>query len=212
MRRLAPIGQLVDLGLRRSRDAHLAIDELEITRALRVAVSSTVLGTSLVVRELGHATVGSHLGEVQSAVETARELRDVDVEGELAVQGVEHVVGRVGVHEVDTRADVLVVAVGDEVQLELVTAGGDTVGTLVVGTVQSALLSARSGIITDGGIPGVALVAVIVSAVCVLQQVSNVLKRNGLPRIMQPAPVSVKYDLSVLLSAAAASTADRPLK
>lgn len=46
----------------------LAIDELDVVGALRVTVTSTVLGTSLVVGELGHATIGIHLTEVDSAI------------------------------------------------------------------------------------------------------------------------------------------------
>ena len=97
--------------------------------ALGITVTSSVLGTSLVVGEAGLATVGVHLDEVERAVETAGELGHVDVEGELLVEEVEHLVPRVGgVHEVDTRADVLRVrAVGHEPERKLVAACGDTV-------------------------------------------------------------------------------------
>lgn len=48
-----------------------SVDELEVTRALRVAVSSTILGSSGVGRVLGHATIGVHGDEVQRTVEAA---------------------------------------------------------------------------------------------------------------------------------------------
>jgi hypothetical protein len=51
----------------------LAVDELEITRALRVAVACAVLGTGLVARVLGQTAVLVHGDEVQGAVETAAE-------------------------------------------------------------------------------------------------------------------------------------------
>lgn len=54
-----------------SRATYLAVDELEVTRALAVAITSPVLGTGLIRRVLGHATVGSHGHKVQSTVETA---------------------------------------------------------------------------------------------------------------------------------------------
>lgn len=59
------------------------VDELDIAGALRVAVSGTVLGTSLVGRELGKTTVEVHGDEVQSAVQAAANVGDIDVEGEL---------------------------------------------------------------------------------------------------------------------------------
>lgn len=74
-------------------NTRLSVDELEITRALRVAVASAVLCTSFVVREATDATVSVHLREVDGAVETAREVGDVDIEGELPVQDFEELFG-----------------------------------------------------------------------------------------------------------------------
>ena len=112
-------------------DTHLAVDEFDVVRALGVAVTGTVLGSSLVVREAGDTAVGVHLDEVESTVQTTGELRHVDVEGELLVLEVENLVLLVArVHEVDTGTNVgRVWAVGDELQGELVAAGGDAVGT-----------------------------------------------------------------------------------
>ena len=73
-------------------------------------------------------------------------------------------VARVGVHEVETRTDVLVRAVRDEVELEGGSAGGDTVGTGVVGTVQSAVLRTGGGVRAERGVPSVSGVAVRVPA------------------------------------------------
>lgn len=56
------------------KKSHLSVDELEITGALRVAVTGTIRGTSLVVGVFGHTTVGVHLGEVKCAVQTARQV------------------------------------------------------------------------------------------------------------------------------------------
>lgn len=51
--------------------AYLTVDELEITRALAVAVASSVLGSGRVGGVLGQTTVGVHRDEVHGAVETA---------------------------------------------------------------------------------------------------------------------------------------------
>lgn len=102
----------------------MTVDELEITGALRVAVSSTVFRTSLVVREPGDSAVRVHLREVDSAVQAARKVRNVDVKGELPVKHFEELVRGVGVHEVHTRPDV---RASDEFERKGVASGGDTV-------------------------------------------------------------------------------------
>lgn len=162
------------------------IDELDITRALRVAVTSTVLGTSLVGGVGRHTTVGSHLGEVDGTVETAGQLGDVDVEGELLVHQVEHLVlGVGGVHEIDTRADVGTSLEGEG---EGVAAGGDTVSACVVGTIESAVRCTSGAVRAESGVPCAASVAVGVTGGSV-----------------EPAPVSVE-DNGTLHGRAAASS------
>lgn len=59
------------------------VDELDIAGALRVAVSGTVLGTSLVGRELRQTTVEVHGDEVKSAVQAAANVGNIDIKGEL---------------------------------------------------------------------------------------------------------------------------------
>ena len=73
-------------------EPHLAVDEFQSTWTLCVAVASTILGTSLITRVLGHPTVRIHLYEVESGVETAHDVGQIDVEGELLVLQLEHVV------------------------------------------------------------------------------------------------------------------------
>merc|ERR1719336_733110 len=70
----------------------LAVDELEISRTLSIAVTSAERGSRLVCWELSLATVLVHLNEVQGSVESARQLGDVHVKGELPVLEVEHVI------------------------------------------------------------------------------------------------------------------------
>lgn len=151
-------------------------------RALRVTVSSTVLSTSLVGGELGQTTVLVHLGEVECTVETAREVGHVNVEGELLVQELEHLVCSVGLHEVDTRADV-----GASLELESqgIAAGGDTVCAGVVSTVDRAVLSAGRRVWAKSGVPGVTGVAVSVTGGSV-----------------EPTPVGVEHNSGILVGAA----------
>ena len=52
--------------------AYLAVDELNVVRALSVAVTGSVLRPGLVGREARDTAVSVHLGEVDRAVETAR--------------------------------------------------------------------------------------------------------------------------------------------
>ena len=99
-------------------------------RALGVAVARAELGTSLVAGEAAHPAVSVHLDEVERAVEAAGELGHVDVESELLVLELEHLVLGIGrVHEVHARADVRRVrAVGDELERERVPARRNAVG------------------------------------------------------------------------------------
>ena len=136
--------------------SHLAADELDVLGALRVAVTGTELSASLVSREASLATVGVHLREVECAVKAAGELGHVDREGELLVLEVERLVlGVRRVHEVDTRADVLLRGLGDELERERVAGGRDTVGALVVGAVERAVSRACHVVGAERGIPGV---------------------------------------------------------
>lgn len=95
--------------------AYLAVDEFDVFGALSVTVTSSVFGTSLVVGEARHTTILVHGDEVESTVETAREVAHVNVKGKLLVLELEHLVVSVVLHEVDTGPDVLGVwALGDE--------------------------------------------------------------------------------------------------
>ena len=71
---------------------HLAVDELDVVGTLGVTVTSTVLGTSLVVSELAGTTIGVHLNQVDGTVETTRESGHVDVESELLVLQLEQLI------------------------------------------------------------------------------------------------------------------------
>lgn len=97
--------------------------------ALRIAVASAVLGTSSVV-PLAHVTVLWHLDKVESTIETAWQLRDINVDSEFPASQFEHLVVALILHHVHTRADVLAVStLSDEVKLDTATVSGDTIGT-----------------------------------------------------------------------------------
>src|SRR6185312_3310580 len=92
--------------LAQERAAHHSVDELDIARALAIAVASTVLGTSLVVWILGHAAISVHGHKVQGAVEAAADARDVHVKGKLVAEQGEHLVRLVILHEIQPAANV----------------------------------------------------------------------------------------------------------
>lgn len=139
------------------KQSHLATNELEVTSALSVAVSGTELGTGSVGRVLRLATIGVHGDEVQGRVETTLNLGEVDVESQLVVVESEGLVLLGGLHEIQTRADVLAVGVLlDELQRQGVPAGSDTVGAGVVSTLQGTL-----GAVSLAGAVACPLVAVI---------------------------------------------------
>lgn len=149
-----------------------AAEELEVTGALGVAVTGTVLGTGLVVGLAALATVRGHGDEVESRVQTALDGGQVDIEGELVAHQGEHLVLLFAAHEVGTGTDVgAVLVLGDKVQGEGIAAGGDTVGGAVVGTLDSAVLGAVVAAGADVG-PGIAVVAVLETLDCF--QVSHV--------------------------------------
>ena len=141
---------------------NLSIDELDVMRALGVAVTSPVLGTRLVAGRLGHPTISVHGNEVEGSVKTAREVGHVNVERELLASQIEHfVLGVRSVHEIDTRADVFGVgAVGDELQSETVSGCGNTIGAAVICAVKGTVGSAGFAIGAERGIPLIASVAV----------------------------------------------------
>jgi hypothetical protein len=153
-------------------------------RALRVAVTSSILGASLVARVLGQSTVGVHLDEVDGTVETTRKIRHVDVESELLILELEHVVGGVTGHQINARTDV---GAGDKFQGEGVSRSGDSVGTSVVSTIDRTVLGARCTVWAEGGVPSVTGVAV-----------------GGATRGVEPAPVRVEDDGSLGRGATAA--------
>ena len=161
----------------------LSVNELDIFGTLRVAVTSTVLGTSLVVGVLGHTTIGIHLGQVESAIETARKVGHVNIEGELLVDKLKELIFAVALEKVATRADV-----GASLKLEgqSITGGGDTVSACVVSTIESAFLSASDGVRADASVPCVAGIAVRIAG-------------GG----VEPTPVSVEHDRAALGGASA---------
>lgn len=131
-------------------ETHLSVDELQVARALRVTVASTVLSTSLVAIVLGQATVGVHGNEVQSSVQAARQPGGIHVEGELLVEQLEHLISAFVLHQEQTGANV---GTGDEAQGQSVTIGGGTVSAFIVGTIQSTVGGTGLVIGAEGFIP-----------------------------------------------------------
>ena len=161
----------------------LSINELNVSWALSITVSSSVVSTGVVSRVLAKSTVMWHLGEVESSVDTAWQLRNIDVESELSVNESEHFKLIVTTHEIVSGSDVLsVLTVGNESELQGIVVSVDTVGVVpgvFVDSVNSAVLSALNVIWAERAIPVVASVAVGVASV-----------------VVEPSPVGVKNDRS----------------
>lgn len=132
------------------RKTHLAVDELQITRALRITVASSVLGTCLVALVPLQATIGIHGDKVQSSIESAGQLGSIHIDCELLVLQLEHLVGSFVLHQEQTRANV---GASDEAQSEGIAVGGRTVGAGVVSAVQSAVCGASLVIGAESRIP-----------------------------------------------------------
>lgn len=168
---------------------NLAVNELHVVRALSIAISSSVLGTSLVGSVFSHAAISIHGREIESSVKATSEVGNIDVESKLLVLQAEHLVLGVIGHEVDSASDVLLGTRGHELEREGVTSAVDTIGSRVVSTLQSAVACACGGIGAELCIPGVSGVTVGVASFRV-----------------EPAPVGVEDDLSLLSSATAGGT------
>mmetsp|Transcript_99129 Transcript_99129/g.206639 ORF Transcript_99129/g.206639 Transcript_99129/m.206639 type:complete len:262 (+) Transcript_99129:925-1710(+) len=155
----------------------LSLDPLHVVGALGVAVARAELSAGLVVAT--QVAVFGHLDEVERPVQAAGERADVDVEGELSVLQVEHLVLVAALHHVDARAVVLaVLVVRNEAKIKTtLPVGSDGVGGIVLGVFHDAIGSTRSRVGGAGGVPILILVAVL--HVCVVH----------------PAPVGIEYDL-----------------
>jgi len=143
-----------------SLNVGLTSDELHVMWALRIAVTSSVFGTSLIGWVLGHTTILVHLDKVDGAVKTARKVADINVKCNFLVQWLEHEVGGIGLHQVDTRSNVGARRLGNELESEGITAGGDTVDTRVIGTFKSAVGGAGDIVRAKSFVPGVTSIAV----------------------------------------------------
>jgi len=96
-------------------DVSLAIDELQVMGALRIAIPSSVRSTSLIVGVLGGTTIRIHFHEVEGTVQATGQVAHVHVEGEFLVLQFEDLVCVLGSQEVQAGSDVGGVwAVGDE--------------------------------------------------------------------------------------------------
>ena len=177
-----------------NKTTRLAVDELDVSRALRVAVASTVFGTCLVGREPRHATILVHRREVECAIESTRKLGQIHVEGKLLVEDLEHLVFGVARHKVHTTADILPVTVGlNELEGERVTARCNTVRPTIVGTFEGTVGCAALVIRAETRVPSVARVAVVVAALAV-----------------DPTPVGIENDASRYVTATTALCAFLP--
>ncbi len=133
--------------------AYLAIDKLDGLWALSITVASTICGTGLVVLVLFRSSVSVHLDEVQSTVQATGQVGDINLEGELLVQQLEHLVLRVTRHHVETRPNIDGSVVCDEAQCQVTATGFDAISLGVVSAFEVAILCASRGVGAVGYVP-----------------------------------------------------------
>jgi hypothetical protein len=191
-------------------DTHLSVDELQVTRALRITVAGSVLGTSLVAIVLGEATVGVHGNEVQSSVESTRKTGGVHIESELLVKELEHLVGVVILHEEHARTDI---GTGYEAQGQRVATGSGAIGAFIVGTIDSTVGSTSFIIRAESSIPLLQSQYINLNAHCIRGKISygvtSVTVVSAIDRV-SPTPVGINDNGAGLLSAAASGSALLP--
>lgn len=117
-------------------NTHLAVDELQIPRALRITVTGSVFGTGFVARVPGHATIGIHGDKVESSVQSAGQFGRIHINSELLIEQLENLISAFILHQEQTRANV---RPSDEVQSEGVAIGGSTVSGGIVSTFQGTV-------------------------------------------------------------------------
>lgn len=167
-------------------ETYLAVDELQITWALSITVSNTVLGSSLVAWVDRLATIRRHADEVKGTVQSTRKMRNIDVERELLVQELEQLIGVVVLQHEQSGSDVLA---SDKAKLQGVTGCCSTVCASVVGTIKSTVCSTSLVVRAESFVPGVSGVAV------------------GAARCrMQPSPVRIQNDFTGDIGAARGGT------
>mmetsp|Transcript_43316 Transcript_43316/g.109766 ORF Transcript_43316/g.109766 Transcript_43316/m.109766 type:complete len:243 (-) Transcript_43316:137-865(-) len=164
------------------QEVRLALHELDVVRALRVAIAGAVLGSGGVPLAIQIAVL-VHLDEVHGAVQAAGQVADVNVHGEFTVLQLEHVVGVVAVHDVQPGA--VVVSVGAlcheiEGHAIVLAVRGHAIGSGIVSALQRTGLRTSRRVRTEGRVPSV-LIRVAV-----------------LPALVDPAPIRVEHDRSGL--------------
>mmetsp|Transcript_61394 Transcript_61394/g.190297 ORF Transcript_61394/g.190297 Transcript_61394/m.190297 type:complete len:520 (-) Transcript_61394:182-1741(-) len=154
-----------------------ALDEFHVVRALRVAVSRAQLCARRVV-PLALLAILIHLHEVDGAVHAALQRGRVDIEGELLVQELEHLVVFLVLHHVHSRADCLA---GLELQFDAASGLLHAVGVLVVLLGNALERAARS----------TSLVAVADARIPSRGRARNAVLVLVLPSVVHPAPLGV---------------------
>jgi len=110
----------------------LAINELEVVRALSITVTHAIFGTSISILRL--ATISIHLHKIQSTIETTIQFGIIHSVGELLVLQLEEHVRVVGIHEVRSRSNILAVrALGHKAKGKRISRTLDTIGACVLG-------------------------------------------------------------------------------
>jgi hypothetical protein len=148
-------------------DVGLTVDELDIVRALRIAITGAVVGTGLIVSE-ALASVVVHLNEIHGTINAAFKMRDINVHRELPILQIKHLVAVIAIQQVQARANIRTMGVfSDEAQLDTAVYLRDAIltGVTISGhTFDSAPLSASYWVIAQRCIPRIPRVTILISA------------------------------------------------
>jgi len=143
------------------------IDELDVMRALSITVTSSKLGSCLVVGVLGHASISIHANKVKSSVDSAIKLGIVNCECEFLSFELEDLILRFVVQHVHSGSNVLcVLTLGHKVQPESGTSGRNTISVdhiIGVDSINSTVCGTSDGIGAERLVPRGTGVAVLVA-------------------------------------------------
>lgn len=136
-------------------------------------------------------TILVHGDEIKSSIESASSSTRVDIECKLLVQHREHLIVVIILHQIQPRANVRPVSIlGQEVDLDRFPAGGDAIGTCIIGTIDGTFRSTSLVVAADSSVPRVSGVAICRSR----------------STFMGPSPVGVQHDFAIDVRATSGGT------
>jgi hypothetical protein len=96
----------------------LSVNELAVTRALSITVTSSIFGSSFIGGIFGRSTVSLHLHEVKSSVNATLQGRNINVKSEFTIQKFVKFITILALQQIYSSTDIVsVLAMGDKLHL-----------------------------------------------------------------------------------------------